>query len=82
MPWSFRDEKDGLVDESNERNGVIKLVLFLPDLAMSLGNLGNQLDSLGRNEEALKTTQEAVDIYRSLSEIRPDMFRRLGTLWV
>jgi tetratricopeptide (TPR) repeat protein len=37
---------------------------FLPDLAMSLNNLGAMLSALGRREEALAATQEAVDIYR------------------
>ena len=37
---------------------------FLPDLAMSLNNLGLMLRDLGRREDALSATQEAVDHYR------------------
>ena len=35
---------------------------FLPDLAMSLNNLGNRLSELGRREDALEATQEALDL--------------------
>jgi hypothetical protein len=45
---------------------------FLPDLAMSLNNLGNRLSGLGRREEALAAAQEAVDIRRRLVQTRPD----------
>jgi tetratricopeptide (TPR) repeat protein len=41
--------------------------MFLPDLAMSLNNLGASLSQLGRREEALAATQEAVDIRRRLA---------------
>src|SRR5437867_11286007 len=34
---------------------------FLPDLAMSLNNLGVVLSELGRREEALDATKEAVE---------------------
>ena len=44
---------------------------FLPDLAMSLNNLGIRLSNLGRREDALKASQEAVDIYRALAKDRP-----------
>ena len=47
---------------------------FLPDLAMSLNNLGIRLSDLGRREEALAASQEAVDIYRRLAAARPDAF--------
>jgi tetratricopeptide (TPR) repeat protein len=40
---------------------------FLPDLAVSLNNLGICLSDLGRREEALAATQEAVDIRRRLA---------------
>ena len=47
---------------------------FLPDLAMSLNNLGKMLSDLGRREPALDATQEAVDTYRALAKDRPDAF--------
>jgi tetratricopeptide (TPR) repeat protein len=47
---------------------------FLPDLAMSLNNLGGDLTNLGRREEALAASKEAVDIYRALAKDRPDAF--------
>jgi tetratricopeptide (TPR) repeat protein len=58
---------------------------FLPDLAMSLNNLGTMLRDLGRREEALHAAQEALDIYRRLVKDRPDAFlpdlaRSLGVL--
>jgi tetratricopeptide (TPR) repeat protein len=47
---------------------------FLPDLAMSLNNLGNRLSEMGRRAEALQATQEAVDLYRRLAAQHPDAF--------
>ena len=47
---------------------------FLPDLAMSLNNLGNRLSDLGRREEALQAAEEAVGLYRELAAQRPDAF--------
>jgi len=47
---------------------------FLPDLAMSLNNLGHALSSLGRREEALAAAQEAVDLYRELARANPQAF--------
>jgi tetratricopeptide (TPR) repeat protein len=47
---------------------------FLPDLAMSLHNLGNVLSEMGRRAEALQATQEAVEIRRRLAAQRPDAF--------
>jgi tetratricopeptide (TPR) repeat protein len=47
---------------------------FLPDLAMSLANLGLWLSEMGRREEALEATQEAVDLYRRLAQQHPDAF--------
>jgi len=46
----------------------------MPDLAMSLNNLGNCLSDLGRREEALEPTEEAVEIYRQLAKSNPDAF--------
>jgi tetratricopeptide (TPR) repeat protein len=46
----------------------------VPQLAISLSNLGQHLSNLDRHEEALTATQEAVDIYRSLVQTRPDTF--------
>ncbi len=48
--------------------------VFLPDLGMSLHNLGIRLSDLGRREEALEAAKEAVEIYRRLAEDRPDVF--------
>ena len=47
---------------------------FLPDLAMSLNNLGAMLSALGRQEEALAAAQEAVNIRRRLAAQQPDAF--------
>ena len=47
---------------------------FLPDLAMSLNNLGNRLGALGRREDALRACNEAVGRYRQLAEARPGAF--------
>lgn len=56
---------------------------FLPDLAMSLNNLGKMLSDLGRREKALVAAQEAADIRRKLAEknpqaFLPDLARSLG----
>jgi len=47
---------------------------FLPDLAMSLNNLGNALSELGRREEALAATKESLEIRRKLAKKNPDAF--------
>ena len=47
---------------------------FLPDLASSLGNLGNRLSELGRREEALEATREGLEIYRELAAQNRDAF--------
>ena len=47
---------------------------FLPNLAMSLHNLGIRLFALGRRAEALQATQEALDLYRRLAAQHPDAF--------
>ncbi len=47
---------------------------FLPDLAMSLNNLGGRLSELGRREDALAAAEEAVEIRRRLAAERPDAF--------
>ncbi len=44
---------------------------YLPDLAMSLNNLGFTLSGLGRREEALAPTEEATGIRRRLAEANP-----------
>ena len=44
---------------------------YLPDLAISLNNLGMMLSELGLRKEALPPTQEAVDIRRALAETNP-----------
>jgi tetratricopeptide (TPR) repeat protein len=41
-------------------------------LAVRLANLGTRLSNLERREEALAATQEAVEIYRRLTQTRPD----------
>ncbi|SCF32868.1 tetratricopeptide repeat protein [Micromonospora chaiyaphumensis] len=43
----------------------------LPNLAMSLTNLGNSLSDLGRREEALVLAQEATGLYRQLAQANP-----------
>ncbi|MEJ5241467.1 MAG: tetratricopeptide repeat protein, partial [Anaerolineales bacterium] len=57
---------------------------FLPDLAMSLNNLGVLFSELGRREEALQAAQEAVEIRRQLAQVNPqaflpDLARSLGS---
>jgi tetratricopeptide (TPR) repeat protein len=47
----------------------------LPELAMSLNNLGNRLSDLGRREDALAATEEALTVYRELAAARPDAFK-------
>jgi CHAT domain-containing protein/tetratricopeptide (TPR) repeat protein len=47
---------------------------FLPDLAMSLNNLGNRLGDLGRREEALTAAEEAMRIRRRLARKNPAAF--------
>jgi tetratricopeptide (TPR) repeat protein len=47
---------------------------FLPDLAMSLANLGNRLSEMGRRAEALQATREAVEIFRRLAQTYPQAF--------
>jgi tetratricopeptide (TPR) repeat protein len=58
---------------------------FLPDLAMSLNNLGAMLSELGRREEALAASREAVTITMPLVERHPAAFiepfmKRVGNL--
>ncbi|MFC4068252.1 tetratricopeptide repeat protein, partial [Actinoplanes subglobosus] len=47
---------------------------YLPDLAMSLNNLGAMLSELGRRDEALEPSQEAVTIRRRLAEANPGAY--------
>jgi len=47
---------------------------YLPDLAMSLTNLGLYLFGLGRSDEALVPAEQAVDINRRLAEANPDAY--------
>jgi tetratricopeptide (TPR) repeat protein len=47
---------------------------FLPDLAMSLNNLGNALSALGQREDALEAAKQASDVYRQLAKKNPDAF--------
>jgi tetratricopeptide (TPR) repeat protein len=42
--------------------------------ARVLNTLGTALSALGRREEALAATQEAVDIYRGLAQVNPQVF--------
>ena len=51
----------GLAAEKGERAGVLVM-------------LGRALSALGRREEALAATQEAVDIYRGLAQVNPQVF--------
>ncbi|WP_327009725.1 tetratricopeptide repeat protein [Dactylosporangium sp. NBC_01737] len=44
---------------------------YLPDLAMSLSNLGGHLSGLGRHDEALAPAAEAEAMYRRLAESNP-----------
>jgi tetratricopeptide (TPR) repeat protein len=45
---------------------------YLPDLAMSLNNLGGFLSEVGRRDEALTAAEEAVTICRRLAGQNPD----------
>ncbi|MEZ4632650.1 MAG: tetratricopeptide repeat protein [Deinococcales bacterium] len=47
---------------------------FLPDLAISLNNLGNMYSDLGQRSEALKATERAVAIREKLAQSNPDAF--------
>jgi tetratricopeptide (TPR) repeat protein len=52
---------------------------FMPDLAMSLHNLGDRLAEAGRRDEAVAATAEAAQIYRRIVEVNPSAFeQRLG----
>ncbi|HMP38275.1 MAG TPA: tetratricopeptide repeat protein, partial [Phycisphaerales bacterium] len=44
---------------------------FLPDLAMSLNNVGNRLSELGRREEALAAAEEGVGLMLSTLRFLP-----------
>lgn len=50
---------------------------FLPDLAISLNNLGIRLSALGRREEALQATREAARIDTRLFRQLPQAFKQL-----
>lgn len=47
---------------------------FLPDLAMSLNNLGNRQSELGQREAALLSSREAVRLYLGFSRAFPERF--------
>ena len=47
---------------------------FVPDLAMSLNNLGGRLSELGRREDALEATRESVRLYTDLFQAYPQAF--------
>jgi hypothetical protein len=47
---------------------------YLPDLAMSLNNLANQLAEIGQRQAALAPAQEAAELYRALAEANPDAY--------
>jgi tetratricopeptide (TPR) repeat protein len=52
---------------------------FMPELAMSLHNLGDRLAEAGRRDEAVAATAEAAQIYRRIAEVNPSAFEvRLG----
>ena len=58
---------------------------YLPDLAMSLNNLGNCYSEQGDHDAALRVTEEAVQIRRMLAQktpdrYEPDLARSLGVL--
>ncbi|MGE5257784.1 MAG: tetratricopeptide repeat protein [Hyphomicrobiales bacterium] len=52
---------------------------FLPDLAMSLNNLGIRYSEVGRRQEAVAPTEEAVTIHRKLAETNPAFLPDLAT---
>jgi tetratricopeptide (TPR) repeat protein len=56
------------------RLGQQKPLDFLPELAVSLHNLGNQLSEAGWREKALQVTRKAVRIYRWLVKQNPRAF--------
>ena len=57
---------------------------YLPDLARTLGNLGNRYGEVGRRDEAVPATEEAVTLYREQAAANPaylpDLARTLGNL--
>jgi len=57
---------------------------FLPDLAMTLNNLGNALSDKGRLDEAIERYEEALKHYRRLAEVDerflPDLAMTLNNL--
>jgi tetratricopeptide (TPR) repeat protein len=46
----------------------------LPDLAWSLNALANRLTALGRAADALAPAEEAVELYRQLSQTDPQAY--------
>ncbi|WP_280492478.1 tetratricopeptide repeat protein [Nocardia asiatica] len=47
---------------------------YLPDLAMSLGNLGARLGEAGRGQEAVEPVKESVSLYRRLVKAQPEAY--------
>ena len=45
---------------------------------MSLNNLANRRSELGQRRPALLAAQEAVDLYRELSTLRPEAFSEIA----
>jgi hypothetical protein len=47
---------------------------YLPDLAVTLTNLGKSLSEVGQRQQALASAQEAIAIYRQLAKANPDAY--------
>ena len=47
---------------------------YLPDLATSLNNLAVRLGETSRRAEGLAAAQGAVDLYRELAEVAPEVY--------
>src|ERR1700722_1724648 len=45
-------------------------------LAISLWRLSDRLRYMGRREDALRAMQEAVELYRQLAAVRPEVYNR------
>ncbi|WP_438014204.1 tetratricopeptide repeat protein [Sorangium sp. So ce315] len=73
MPARSRSEREAALASTQEaveqyrKLAATQPAAFLPDLAMSLNNLGLMQSELGQCEAALASTQEAVEQYRKLA---------------
>ena len=71
----YRDYPPSMPTHSGTTMPKLSGAQHLPDLAASLNNQSARLAELGRREDAFGAIDEAVRIYRTLADARPDAFR-------